>query len=451
MQQKKSTSSGRSHSKKICAVVLPALGIIALSGCVKNLFGSLMGTIPQTLLTAENITAETEDYNAAQPTALILEKEATVTFASYDQSPVLAEPTASSSGSSSMATIKGCGLYIDGQFYGAFSSAENLQNILDSFKTLYATGADDEEVSFTRDVKLVDGTYPADDLLTYSGIKSVLDSKVIVTKDYPVRTGDTLQSIAQYYGMTEDELSALNSKLPKKLQEGDILSLKVREPLLQVQCKRTLTETVSIPFETEIVEGTSTSGAAQIITAGVNGSKTVTANVITVNGKETSRLVLSEKVLTEPVTQQMTEGAGNETTYSASYYGDTGSGVIEEPFIWPLPNNGGTETCAYGEDSHQGVDLAIDAGTEIYAAGSGTVVVAGWYYTYGNCVVIDHGNGVRTLYAHCTSVNVEVGDTVSQGDVIGYVGMTGYATGNHLHFEVHINNRTHNPLNYIAR
>lgn len=451
MQQKKTTISGGTRSKKVCAVILPAIGIIALSGCVKSLFGNLMGTIPQTLLTAGDITAAAETYDAVQPTALILDKEAKVTFASYDQSPVLAEPTASSSGASSTATIKGCGLYIDGQFYGAFSSAETLRGILDSFKTLYATGADGEEVSFTRDVKLVDGTYPADDLLTYSGIKSVLDSKILHTEDYLVRAGDTLQSIAKYFDMTEDELSALNSRLPKELQEGDILSLKVREPLLQVQCERTVTETVSIPFETEIVAGTSSSGTAQIITAGVNGSKTVTANVVTVNGKETSRFVLSEKILTEPVTQQMTEGTGNETTYSASYYGDTGSGVIEEAFIWPLPDNGGTETCQYGEGSHQGLDLAIDAGTEIYAAGSGTVVVAGWYYTYGNCVVIDHGNGVRTLYAHCTSVNTEVGDEVAQGDVIGYVGMTGYATGNHLHFEVHINNRTHNPLNYIAR
>ncbi len=439
------------RGKRICAVILPAIGIIALSGCVKSLFGSLMGTIPQNLLTAADMTAAAESYDTVQPTAMILDKEAKVTFAGYDQSPVLAKPMASTSGSSSTATIKGCGLYIDGQFYGAFSSADTLRGILESFKTLYTTGADGEEVTFTRDVKLVDGTYPADDLLTYSGIKSVLDSKIVDTEDYIVRAGDSLQSIAQYYGMTEDELTTLNSRLPKELLEGNVLSLKVREPLLQVQCTRTVTETVSIPFETEIVKEASSSGAAQIITPGVNGSKTVTANVVTVNGKETSRFVLSEKILTEPVTQQMTEGAGNETTYSASYYGDTGSGVIEQAFIWPLPNGGGTETCQYGEDSHQGVDLAIDAGTEIYAAASGTVVVAGWYYTYGNCVVIDHGNGVRTLYAHCTSVNTEVGAEVNQGDVIGYVGMTGYATGNHLHFEVHINNRTHNPLNYIAR
>lgn len=440
---KKSLSSG-------LTIILPAIGIIALSGCVKTLFGSWMDTMPQNLFTVGEVTAAAQNDDTVQPTALILEQEARVTFAAYDQSPVTAEPM-SSTGSSTTATLRGCGLYIDGQFYGAFSSGDTLRSILESCKALYATGAEGEKVSFTRDVKLIDGTYPAEDLLTYSGIKSVLESKVFASKDYMVKAGDSLSTMAAYFDMTADELAALNKNMPAELQEGDVLTLLVKEPLLQVKCEKTVTETVSVPFETEIVEDASANGAAQIITPGVNGEKTVTANVITVNGRETSRLVLSEKVITEPVTQQMTAGTDDEITYSASYCGDTGSGVIDEAFIWPLPDNGGTETCQYGEGSHQGVDLAIDAGTEIHAAGSGTVVVAGWYYTYGNCVVIDHGNGIRTLYAHCSSLNVSVGDEVSQGDLIGFVGMTGYATGNHLHFEVHVNNRTRNPFNYIAR
>ena len=433
------------------SIILPAVGIIALSGCVKTMFGSWMDTMPQSLFTVSEVTAAAETDDSVQPTALILSQEEKITFAAYDQSPVTAEPR-SSTGTSATATLRGCGLYIDGQFYGAFSSGDTLRSILESCKALYATGAEGEKISFTRDVKLIDGTYPAGDLLTYSGIKLVLESKVVTSKDYMVKAGDSLSSIAAYFDMTADEFSQLNGTLPAEIREGDVLTLKVTEPLLQVQCEKTVTETVSIPFETEIVEDTSESyGPAQVITPGVNGEKTVTANVVSVNGKETSRLILSETVITQPVTQQMTAGNADETTYSASYYGDTGSGVIDEAFVWPLPDNGGTATCQYGEDSHQGIDLAIDAGTDIYAAASGTVVVAGWYYTYGNCVVIDHGNGVRTLYAHCSSLNVSVGDEVAGGDLIGFVGMTGYATGNHLHFEVHVNNRTRNPLNYIAR
>ena len=433
---------------RFLSVVLPAVGIIALSGCVREFCGGWMSKLPDDLFSQNTSVTMSVGETETQPTAVVMDAQPTAVVASTGFLPAEVEMVSASA----EATVKGCGLYIDGQFYGAYSSASSLRNILDSFKALYMTGEEGETVDFTRDIQLVDGTYPASDLLTYSGIKSVLESKVTETYEYVVRSGDTEQTIASYYGMTVDRFTALNGELATDdLTAGDILKVKVEEPLVQVACTRKVTETVSIPFSTEVVEGVSSSGKAEIITQGVNGSKTVTANVVTVNGRETERVILSEKVLVEPVTQTMTEGTQSSVSYSASYYGDTGSGVLTESLIWPLPNNGGTETCYYGEDGHQGVDLAIDAGTDIYAAASGTVVVAGWYYTYGNCVVIDHGNGVRTLYGHCSSLNVSVGQEVAQGDVIGKVGMTGYATGNHLHFEVHINNRTCDPYTYIAR
>ena len=80
---------------------------------------------------------------------------------------------------------------------------------------------------------------------------------------------------------------------------------------------------------------------------------------------------------------------------------------------------------------------------------SGTVVVSGWYYNYGKCIVIYHGNGVRTLYGHCSSLHVSVGEYVSQGQNIAAMGSTGYSTGNHLHFEVIVNGGRRNPLNYL--
>ena len=101
----------------------------------------------------------------------------------------------------------------------------------------------------------MDGTYPASDLLTYSGIKSVLESKVTETYEYVVRSGDTEQTIASYYGMTVDRFTALNGELATDdLTAGDILKVKVEEPLVQVACTRKVTETVSIPFSTEVVE-----------------------------------------------------------------------------------------------------------------------------------------------------------------------------------------------------
>ena len=87
---------------------------------------------------------------------------------------------------------------------------------------------------------------------------------------------------------------------------------------------------------------------------------------------------------------------------------------------------------------HEGIDIWAPAGTPIHAAAAGTVVWAGPRNGYGNAVVIDHGSGVATLYAHQSSVAVSVGQSVGRGDVIGYVGQTGLAAGPHLHFEVRV-------------
>ena len=451
-QEKQGSREGFRRGKlaAAAAVVLPAVGIVALTGCLQQLCGSWLDGLSQQALTFDTtLETETDASDAIVTTAA--DEDAVVTFADAD----LTENTgvtAVAVKSTKNATFYGCGLYIDGKFYGAYSSASTLRTILDSFKSAYATGEAGETVSFTRDIQLVGGTYPTSDLLTYSAIKSVLESTVEAKKTYTVLTGDTLQSIADRYGMTLSDFENRNAELDKSsLTVGETVNVTVTEPLVQVACTRTETATVSVPFETEVVEDASASGKAEVITEGKNGSKTVTATITTVNGKETAREVLSEKILVEPVTRQVTAPLLTGTSYSASYYGDTGSGVLSEGMIWPLPNNGGTETCYFGEDGHKGVDLAIAEGTDIYAAASGKVVVAGVYYTYGNCVVIDHGNGVRTLYAHCSSLNVSVGDEVSQGDVVGFVGMTGYANGNHLHFEVHINNRSYDPYNFIAR
>ncbi|WP_128896806.1 murein hydrolase activator EnvC family protein [Longirhabdus pacifica] len=103
-----------------------------------------------------------------------------------------------------------------------------------------------------------------------------------------------------------------------------------------------------------------------------------------------------------------------------------------------------------GSEMHRGLDFGASAGTPIYAADNGTVVVAGWYSSYGNCVIVSHGNGLKTLYAHMSSISVSVGDNVEKGNTLGGVGTTGDSTGNHLHFEVIENNVKVNPRNYIS-
>ncbi|MBM6938624.1 peptidoglycan DD-metalloendopeptidase family protein [Pseudoflavonifractor phocaeensis] len=127
---------------------------------------------------------------------------------------------------------------------------------------------------------------------------------------------------------------------------------------------------------------------------------------------------------------------------------NTGSG-----YYWPLPGNYKL-TSAFGyrihpitgqPHSHTGIDIPAPGGTPIYAAKGGQVVTSAYHSSYGNYVVIDHGNGNSTLYAHMSSRAVSAGQIVSQGDVIGYVGSTGSSTGNHLHLEVRVNYQRVDP------
>lgn len=133
-----------------------------------------------------------------------------------------------------------------------------------------------------------------------------------------------------------------------------------------------------------------------------------------------------------------------------------GSQYVGGQFGWPVPNFYQI-SCYYGSPdpngvAHRGIDIRGNGinGATIVAAGSGTVIVAGSAgNSYGNYVVIDHGAGVKTLYAHCSAVWVGVGATVQKGDGIAAVGATGFVTGYHLHFEVLVNNSPQNPMSYL--
>ncbi len=129
-------------------------------------------------------------------------------------------------------------------------------------------------------------------------------------------------------------------------------------------------------------------------------------------------------------------------------------------FVSPLPAGiGSYVSCAYGwrihplwgdRRFHYGVDLAASMGTAIYAIASGTVTTATYGDANGYYVALSHGNGYGSVYCHMTNYVVSVGDYVSQGQVIGYVGSSGWSTGPHLHFEIHLNGSTVNPMDYIS-
>ena len=103
----------------------------------------------------------------------------------------------------------------------------------------------------------------------------------------------------------------------------------------------------------------------------------------------------------------------------------------------------------FEEGYHNGVDFADPYGSNVYASKSGTVVYSGWISGYGNTIILDHGSGVQTLYAHNSELLVSVGQAVAQGEVVSLVGSTGMSTGPHIHFEIRINGQPVNPLDYL--
>ncbi len=140
--------------------------------------------------------------------------------------------------------------------------------------------------------------------------------------------------------------------------------------------------------------------------------------------------------------------AAAEYAAQSTYVGGT--------FMWPLPAGNNVVTCKYGMRTHPitgkrklhtGVDLRASTGTKVYAANKGTVTTSGYSSAWGNYIIISHGGGITTLYAHMSKRSVSKDDKVKQGDIIGYSGNTGYSTAPHLHFEISKNGSTYNPLN----
>lgn len=162
--------------------------------------------------------------------------------------------------------------------------------------------------------------------------------------------------------------------------------------------------------------------------------------------KELQKQLDRELEESQAIERQLRELSGTSTVVSKN-----------EKFIWPAAYSKSI-TCKYGprihpitkkKSNHTGIDIRASMGSNIYATASGKVVTAGWNTAYGNMIIIDHGNGITSLYGHASKLVVKVGDTVNQGDIIMKAGSTGYSTGPHLHFEVRKNGTPQDPKNYL--
>ncbi len=237
---------------------------------------------------------------------------------------------------------------------------------------------------------------------------------------YSVKSGDTLSEIADMFGITPNTIVWANDLDIKKPLKNDqqLIILPVSGVKYTVKKGDTL-KTVAKTFKGDVDEIISYNN--------LESDKDITVGdiIIIPNGE----VVALAKNTTKKSTTSTKGVAGNVKIYNSGLK-DT-SGYFMRPII------GGVKT--QGLHGHNGVDLASSLNTPILAAAAGTVIIAregGWNGGYGSYVVVSHSNGTQTLYAHMNHTNVEQGQRVEQGQVLGYMGSTGDSSGVHLHFEV---------------
>lgn len=283
---------------------------------------------------------------------------------------------------------KACGIYSDGELVAICADAAAAERAVEARLEAYRSAHENcGEVSIAYSVEMREGLYPADSVLCDSDAADCTASLSV------------MENVVETYN-TDIAYKTVSSQSSKYAR-----------------------------------------GTTVVQTEGKKGVRQVTAKVSYIDGVEVSREEVESKVVSEPVNKVVVVGTKKPVVSQAA------------KVIWPLDANAYTVITAYWGDGrdHKAIDIACNKGTAILAAKSGTVVETSKSHpTYGYFVLIDHGNGIKTRYAHCSAISVKVGDTVSGGQVIGAVGNTGRSTGPHLHFEYILNGDRIDPAPYLG-
>jgi murein DD-endopeptidase MepM/ murein hydrolase activator NlpD len=292
-----------------------------------------------------------------------------------------------------------------------------------------------KNVSFDSENVTPDKIMSAEEAVTF------LQKGTLEEKKYVAQSGDVLGTIANNHGLALADFLALNPGLTEDsvVNIGQEVNVTALKPYLEIIIEKDENRKETIPFENQVVEDANMpKGETKVQQEGKNGERSVNYLISTQNGVTVSNVVTSETILAEPVPHILVKGT--------KVIPSRGTGNL----AWPTV--GGYISSQQGQrwgKAHKGIDIARPSNRTIKAADNGKVVSAGLDGGYGNKIVIDHENGLRTVYAHLDSIGVSVGQTVSQGSAIGVMGSTGNSTGVHLHFEVYKNGALQNPLNYV--
>ena len=352
-----------------------------------------------------------------------------------------------------------CGIYIDGEFLCAVKNESDGVTVFDNILSSY-NAAEGDMVSFVEDISYVQGMYPDNENTVWDAAK--LADKLATKKSeavyYSVQPGDTISGIAQKFGISTAKVYELNPSVAERIHVGDSILISAEVNFVRVQVTRTEVRAVSIPYDTIKVETASLyKGVNKTVQKGVNGEQQVTELVTYIDGVKVAVKEVSRVTTREPVSEKIQVGTKNyASSYGTVSYSSGGSVTsYGGRFVWPAIGAYSVSSGFGGRRNHGGIDIVRPGGNStgatIVAAASGTVVSASYHGSWGYNVLIDHGNGLSTRYAHMLpgSFKVSAGQRVSAGQAIGNIGSSGNVTGPHLHFEVYVNGRRVNPMNYL--
>ncbi len=334
-------------------------------------------------------------------------------------------------------------LAVDGQQIGAFADKQSLDSVLDTLKTPYLQ-EENTSTTFVNAVDIQRNYIPAEQTWTDSALAlASLQEAVPQVMEYTTKMGDSLAVVLEKFGMEEARFYALNPDFVEgmSLHMGQAVTVEQMLPRLSVESvqETAYMQALTSPIRT-IEDPDLYAGDSQVIVQGHDGRAWVESKVYALNGTTYREEILSQKVMIDATETVVAEGTMERpATVGLGQFQWPTEGNFSSPFGYRTLFN----------SFHNGIDISNAYGTPILAADAGTVTCAEYKGSFGNLIIIDHGNGMETYYAHNSTMDVSVGQVVKQGDYIAGMGATGRATGKHCHFEIRINGEPVDPMLYL--
>lgn len=338
--------------------------------------------------------------------------------------------------------VPAAAILVNGKAIAFVESKASANSLLEKLKKEYSQPEDGEKVTkvaFAEKVSVKEEKVAAKKLMSAEKALQLICTGTSNPEKYVVKEGDNLWLIARRNDMYVADIVKANHLTTENLQLDQELILTKSKPYINVVTQVEGERVEPIPFKTEVVVDKNSPRSIRVKTEGQTGEKHVVYKASKRNGVVEKTNILEEKILKQAVNKVIVKGT--QVTMIASR-GGGGTGSLDWPTYGPI-------TQYYKGSAHTGIDIGGRTGQAIRAADSGYVSFAGYQGGYGKFVIVNHGGGIVTRYAHCSAINVSAGQNVGKGQTIAALGSTGRSTGPHLHFEVLVNGSFTNPLNSL--